>query len=619
MSASFFTKCNQVVQTSYATAGSVTRANVSYATPASLAAIFQDSGTYRDMDALLTYQLEIKACGTKRFDMYDWLMANATSVGKWTEKRKIMRGPEINVPYILARQQSVINSDYWPLKNGWAASAYVALGDSAANPLNGDADASAYMAANASARVIRVQSRPNSGVPALAAYFPPKTSVFAMEKHTDGSASYGAWRVLYAANKADSSICDIIIEQQGDTSESNSTPGASAKEAMLLIGANNVDDFERWCHNRPALNNEKRVPFWLQTTRTALTVDTLYEEWYQRMITSNRYFQEFGDVDMAERNRQLGEMTQREWVNSFFWNQIISDQQTLADWDGSPGLEKIYSIDKSSYGHSNVSGKEMGRRANAVGVFWQLKECGRVKDLMNQQLNLVEFFNDIYDVMRSREGESTRESSSSVIDVWTDRETAYYFWKGMVAYFKNELGSSNVQFPISPVREMKPFGFKYQSYELLHPAGVTLNIITSKFFDDQVSNMRAHDTTALGAGKGSAMRGLWVLDLGAKGIYPGIADSNMQEYRTGELSEMAKIDRDYACVMKVPTERIKLSSVTWTAIVECPSSNLIYTNFRDIVPDHTGVDDTNYDDLTGAEQTGTTTDGLTVQDAAGSL
>lgn len=614
--AGFFQKCAQVITSSYQTAGSVTRANIAYATDASLKGIFHDGSNYRDMESLLTHQIEMKACGTKRYDMYDWLMANAKSLGSLVGKRSVHRGPTITEPFIMARQLSVVNSDHWAVSTGWAASAYDALADSDSYPLNLDADAASYMGANASARVVRLLARPNSGVPAKAEFFTSKSVIYIFERNADGTASRGEWKVLYAANNTAESLCDLVIAQQGDTSLSNTTPGASTT-AIALIGANNVSDWETWCANRPALNNEKRVPFWLQTVRQASVTDSLYEEWYTKMIKTNTYFRMFGDVTPVERNRQLTEMTQREWVNSVFWGQAIGAKQTLAEWNASDGLEKIYSIDKSStYGHSNISGKEVGRRANAVGIYWQLRECGRVKDIQNQQLNLVEFFNDIHDIMRSREGEDIRESPATSIDVYTDRTTAFQFFQGMVAYYKSILGASNVQFPISPVRELNPFGFKYRSYELLHPAGVTLNIITSKFLDDFVSASGAQDALATGAGKGSAARFLMILDLGTNGIYPAITESNSQEVTTGELDTMARIDRTYACTMKVATEKIRLNSFTYTVIVECPNSNLIYENFRDVVPDHTGIDSDAYGDaIDGSSVAGSETDGITGLDA----
>jgi hypothetical protein len=61
---------------------------------------------------------------------------------------------------------------------------------------------------------------------------------------------------------------------------------------------------------------------------------------------------------------------------------------------------------------------------------------------------------------------------------------------------------------------------------------------------------------------------------------------------------MAKIDSDYACVMENPTQEVSLNSLTWTAVVECPSDSLIIENFADVVPDWADRSETpSYSDL----------------------
>jgi hypothetical protein len=132
-------------------------------------------------------------------------------------------------------------------------------------------------------------------------------------------------------------------------------------------------------------------------------------------------------------------------------------------------------------------------------------------------------------------------------------------------------------------------GFYAQSYNLHHPAGVTMNIITNEFFDDMVTTAKIGDSRQYRSGgtnavaDGSAGRFLMILDLGG-GIYPGMIDSNRVVHSTGNLDDLAKVNQDYACVMKNPTKEVTLNSQTWTAIVECPLDNLIIENFDSQVP-----------------------------------
>jgi len=148
-------------------------------------------------------------------------------------------------------------------------------------------------------------------------------------------------------------------------------------------------------------------------------------------------------------------------------------------------------------------------------------------------------------------------------------------------YYTNESNSTlNVNYDITN-KNISNMGFYANSYKLHYPAGVTLNVITNEFFDDMVTAQKAGDQTADGAIQdGSQGRFLMVLDLGG-GIYPGVIGSNRVVHKTGDLNDLAKVDQSYACVMKNPTKETTLNSVTWTAIVECPTDNLIIENFAD--------------------------------------
>jgi len=158
----------------------------------------------------------------------------------------------------------------------------------------------------------------------------------------------------------------------------------------------------------------------------------------------------------------------------------------------------------------------------------------------------------------------------------------------MVAYYKAE-GIDNVNYDIGQANLFG--GFYAQSFKLHHPAGVTMNLITNEFFDDMatVANLGDLRNYASGgapaASSGSTGRFLMILDLGG-GIYPGMIDSNRVVHSTGNLEDLAKVNKDYACVMKNPTKEVTLNSQTWTAIVECPTDNLIIENFDSQTPAH---------------------------------
>jgi len=83
-----------------------------------------------------------------------------------------------------------------------------------------------------------------------------------------------------------------------------------------------------------------------------------------------------------------------------------------------------------------------------------------------------------------------------------------------------------------------------------------------------------------------------VLDF--SGIYPAILASNRKVHNTGDLSKLASISPDFACVMATNTKRQTLTSTMWTMIVECPNSNLIVENFTGAVPEYATASGPNY-------------------------
>lgn len=559
-------RCSVAISNSYDSCGTITRADVAYATPEGLASIFKSGEDWRDMKSLLSTQMELKTCGIPVFGIYDWLMSSAKSVGSLVNRKKIKGTDSLLEPFILAQQKSLIRSEYWAISSGWDGDSGAYDGPLGATP------------GTSSQRIVRIISR--NDLDADKAWFTPKGTIHIFSKSAGGTAQRGQWKIISSAASGTSYV-DLLIETQNGNSTTpyEDKPGQTVSSrfnaGVVVIGTNNVNDFESWCNNRPALNPNRNVPFWFQTSRYTLCVDEHYKEWLNYMLERNPLFAKFGDVSLAERNRQLGMLFQKEWVRSFFWGKPLPNQ-SLANWQS---LEQVNSITSSIF-DTGTENKLIAYKANAIGVYEQLRVCGRVRDLQGQKLNLREFFDAIYDIYRSRSNQGKEANS---IDIYTDRKTAASFQRAMVDYY-NEETTNNFRYvhDMTGTTVIPKLGFRVRSYELVYPQGVTLNIITDNFFDDFVSAAQT-ESDITGTNITATARFLMVLDLGG-GIYPGIIASNRKVHTVGQLSELAKIDTTYACVMENPTREVSLNSLTWTAIVECPSDNLIVENFSDEKP-----------------------------------
>lgn len=562
----FDTPCQVAVSNSYDTHGTITRASVAHLTPQQLEDLFKPSGLYADMDAWFRTAFEMKACGTKTNGMYDWIMSSRRDMKGLLSYQKIDKNPSLLMPFVLGKQDSVINKDFWAITQGQAQSAYTA---GVTGPLTADDLALGA----ASDRVIRVVNR--YGIDLDAKWFVDRDRVMIFGR-ASGTATMGHWKVLASAVATDLSYIDVLIKSEGNTS--SATPYDAAPTAgVLLAGGNNVNDFESWCQNRPTLDPRKRVPFWYQTMRRARRVDSEYEKVFMRLMESNKYYQEFGDLPLAERNRQDEEEFQRRWLNSFFFGKAISANQTLANWQS---LESIQTV-AGDVLDPGTGGKQIAYRANMIGIYEQLRSCSRVKDLQNNPLNLYELFDEIYRIVRARKSQGRTADS---IDIYTDSEYAALFESAMIAYYKKEYDATT-QIQITE-GSLDSLGFTWRSYKVKYPIGVKINIVTHEFFDDFAT---AFDTESIGS-RGTF---LLILDMGKPGpkggtIYPGTIASNKKVHTLGELNNLARLDQTFACVMENVTEDIALTSETCTAVCECPANSLWIENIARVVPVTTG-------------------------------
>jgi len=628
------TRHNVAIWNNYDTCGTMTRADVGVAETADLDNIFTASATtemgkntarYRDMESLLVTQMELKTCGGRQFGMYDWLMSGAKSMGANVTQRKVAGGVSEIEPFILAAQKDVIKDDYWLVSHilnyqykyethATPESNSTPVG-TAVTELNGG---TGFTTTAASGHII-IRVSPAGNNPASLGYFPVGSVVNLFAKGGGDPTSPAfriALKVVEAVTDTGVTAVELLCTFQGGwgggvditPTTMGATLGAGlvlsliskfqspasgtglGSKAVLTIGANNVNDFESWCNNRPALNTLKHVPFWYQTSRHTLCVSEFYKEWLERMMRTNAYFAKFGDVSLAERNAQLGLQFQKEWCNSFFFGQPISVDQKLATYKD---LDVISSVvtgnnqwNSAAEGDvGDIEGSPIGYRANALGVYRQLADTDRVKDQAGGVFNLKTFIeSDLFNIVRSRKDQGKPADS---IDVFTDSKTAKRIFDAMVTYYKNESdGMLNLRYDVTN-QNIANLGFHADSYRLHYPAGVTMNVITNEFFDDlvtthynaEVAGADSNAATAAEA-RGSMGRFLMVLDLGG-GIYPGVIASNRVVHKTGDLADLAKSDSSYNCVMNNPTKETTLNSLTWTAIVDCPSDNLIIENFQD--------------------------------------
>lgn len=551
----FATQCDVAIANTYSTTGTLTRASLSVLTPTQIKALFSPaSNKWAELDALLKHQFEMKTCGIRRSALYDWIMSsNKPGMSALVNVQRTNKGPSLIQPYILGRQQSVVNLDHWFLTANVAEGSYVG--------------GNLAVATTTGSRVITVKSQYASTWTTSAGRFLPGKFLYLIAPNS-GAWALAQFEIIQAgANSTDAVDIEVVYTQKtsGEISSlSTSTSG------IVIEGPNNVADVESWCHTNLNFNTTKLVPFWYQTRRMVRSVDSHYKELFGKLMESNRWYQMFQDLPMAERNRQDEEKDRKEFMNAFFFGTAIGSNQTLSLWGS---LEQITSLSGATV-DPGTGGKLSAYKANMIGVLPQLQACGQFADSAGADIEISSFLEtDIYNIHRARKSQG---KNANEIDVYTSQGVADEFMQAFIGYSKEKLGDI-VRLNID--EGTTALGFPFRRFKLYKPHGVYVNVITDDYFDD-LEAMAGDAATVNSAGLGKF---LLPIDLGGGGsIYPAVLGSNRKQYTTGRIEDLAKIDSTFSCAMENPTIDRTLTSTTTTAVVECPLNSKALVNFASV-------------------------------------
>jgi len=539
-----FAKCAPAIGTNIRQCGTVTICNMKPLTADDLTSVYQKSGQFRVMKALLQHDMELKMCAPVQNGLYDFLMANKVDLHGKVETRGERGIDKLDIiPFVLAKRYHPINNEYWIITNGTA-------GTSGAGENPSD--------------LWSVQVSSQTGIPADVRSFPPRLAVYCEGMGTGGTATRTAWTIVSSTLSSDGTYVTLVLEDMNRGAHLASAKSAAPVNGLLVRGTPNVHDAEQWCAEAPAYRNWTKFPFFFQTIRNSFCWSEHYQKW-RKIALENDFYREWFDMDEVEVNKQLAVDHRKRFVQSFFRQTPISNFQTAWDYDK---LDPIPSFNRC-----------VGYRANATGVYDQLAECHRVWDMQGSVPSIADLAILLYNMMRVREGRG--HPKPKTFDLFTDSVQADAINTAFLGYYKSrgqDMLRINVEAGKFSNTKTAEFGFQYTTFQLFWPQGVTINVITHEFFDDW--NTATAAAAAVGgagfANFANTSRVWWILDW--TGIYPGIIASNRVVNKTGDLKNLASINPSYACVMKVYTQEQTLTSMTYTVIVDCPASNAIIEN-----------------------------------------
>lgn len=582
LNANAFSKCAPAISTNIKQCGTVTQCCAKPATTGDLSDIYMKSSEFRILGALFHHDMEIKMCEAVQNGLYDFLMANKVALRRGLTTRRRSVGLLDVAPFVMARQFSPINDEYWKVASGAAVEG---------EPHHWS-----------------VQVSSTTNIPASTQRFPTGLRVFIMGKSPAGSATRTAWTVISATLANDGTYVTLVLESgnAGSKLEPLFADKLHAPETGLMtLGTPNVSDYERWCNESPSYLNWKNVPFWTETTRDSLCRSSLYAKWRRLVLEDNDLYKEFFDLDEIQKNKQIGANFQKRLVQQIFWGKATSANQTLALYDDLPEITlPVLGLGSDSPVETIgvEGGRCIGKRADMIGIYEQHAECGRVLDLQGGILNIPALAKSLYNMMRVRKANGTR--NPMVFDCFTDSVYAELFNQAMLKYYNSKsdgMARLNINGEGYSIAKKADFGFYYRSFPLFWPQGVVINIVWHEAFDDLLAAAVAADATME-----DTTRIFWILDFA--GIYPGIIASNRRVNKTGDLNTMAKVNSDAACVMEVENREWTHYSMLMTVIVECTMGNLIIENIANTIPEHATLPEgLDYDSQASGGGTTTTT------------
>jgi len=530
-------------------------------------AIYTDeSGKWRLMGALIESDFIGRSCQTRQNTLWDWISQTARA---WDSKRLSISGVDRGIrevaPYVKMGRKGIINNNYWSVTNGAAG------GGTSPN--------------NSSTYTHHFDLTSQTGIPPgdvgeQSGWFTNKIPIYIRGKNTgSGVVTTTEWEILDSDVLNDTTVRVYCIDKNTASFLSSGHLQVPIT-GLAMRGTPRVSDYESYCAQVPGINPNQQALFWIDSTRWTLCVDEEMEKLMAMIRDNNPLYKQYGDVPSVELNRQILEDFQNRLVNQFFWGKPLPNQ-TAELWKN---LDLIKTPDGAIvtdfFDLPDTLGRNMGRRAAAVGMYEQLAECSRIKDLGGLALNIPELLGELYLIWRTR---MDNRVDASVIELVTSTSYAPLLRQGFFNYMQSKYnGAMRINFDGSDILKPKrlPGGFTFSEIDVDYPAGVTVRIVTSLAFDDLLD---AHVRAA--SGLEDAGRWVLILDIG-NSMYMSVLESNTVTNSSGDLSVLSQLNQTLLCTMKVPKKKQTMKSMKYTFVNECPGASLWIEGIANQVPEH---------------------------------
>lgn len=336
---------------------------------------------------------------------------------------------------------------------------------------------------------------------------------------------------------------------------------------VCQTSANNVDDRESYCNQQRSDVNRRIILNWTQTVRSTICSQMSYEEVLDAILSGkvNDYLKGFKYLDLAAQEKQKMARADREWLNSVMYGQIINGNQTEANWRSLPQV--IDPIDATCV---------LGYKANALGYFTLLNNCNRVIDLGGGKLSLDYIINTIlYPLRRQRQGDG---DSIQVIDSMTNRYMSAIIFETMTKYYTAKYGINITRY-FTANQKIEHDGFLFYQYNTydVQEAGVQWAVFVDDYFNDFVDSF---NQAIVGWDFKTRANSIWFIDW--SDISVGVMNTNSVVRKWPSIDPVTV--EAYKCVIQPNVSTYRLTSKTYTPLLDRPNRHLIIHNFQFACP-----------------------------------
>lgn len=336
---------------------------------------------------------------------------------------------------------------------------------------------------------------------------------------------------------------------------------------VCQTSANNVDDRESYCNQQRAELNRRIILNWTQTVRSTICSQMSYEEVLDAILAGkvNDYLKGFKYLDLAAQEKQKMARAEREWLNSVMYGQIINGNQTEANWRSLPQV--LDPIDSTCV---------LGYKANALGYFTLLNNCNRVIDLGGGKLSLDYIINNVlYPLRRQRQADG---DSIQVIDSMTNRYMSAIIFETMTKWYTAKFGVNITRY-FTANQKIEHDGFLFYQYNVydIQEAGVQWAVFVDDYFNDFVDSF---NQAIVGWDFKTRANSIWFIDWSDVSV--GVMKTN-QVVRKWPSIDPVTVEA-YKCVIQPNISTYRLTSKSYTPLLDRPNRHLIIHNFTFACP-----------------------------------